>query len=133
MKPGRRAIILRKDLVLQPPLSLASWRFGGGCSAKVPGSACASRAGFGVSPNELSGSTTNPRSEQRLGMGRIRRGGYIFISWIGDHPPRHVHVYDDDANFITRMNLETMQPMDVLKVDKRIVDLIRDLQSEGRL
>ena len=66
-------------------------------------------------------------------MSRIRRGGYIFIGWIGDHPPRHVHVYDADANFITRMNLETMQPMDVLKVDKRIIDLIRDLQSEGRL
>ena len=65
-------------------------------------------------------------------MSRIRRGGYIFISWIGDHAPRHVHVFDDDANFITRMNLETMQPMDVLKVDKRIVDLICDLQSEGR-
>jgi hypothetical protein len=47
--------------------------------------------------------------------------------------PRHVYVYDDDANFITRMNLETMQSMDVLKVDKRIVDLIRDLQGEGRL
>jgi hypothetical protein len=31
------------------------------------------------------------------------------------------------------MNLETRQPMDVLKVDKRIVDLIRDLQKEGRL
>ena len=66
-------------------------------------------------------------------MSRIRRGGYIFISWIGDHLPRHVHVYDGDANFVTRMNLETMQPMDVLKVDKRILDLIRDLQSEGRL
>jgi len=66
-------------------------------------------------------------------MGRIRRGGYIFISWIGDHPPRHVHVYDDDANFVTRMNLETMHQMDVFKVGKRIVDLIRDPQQEGRL
>ena len=66
-------------------------------------------------------------------MGRIPRGGYIFISWIGDHPPRHVHVYDDDANFVTRMNLETMHPMDVFKGDKRIADLIRDPQQEGRL
>jgi hypothetical protein len=64
-------------------------------------------------------------------MSRIRSGGYIFISWIGDHPPRHVHVFVDDANFITRMNLETMQPIDVLKVDKKIVGLIRDLQGEG--
>ena len=66
-------------------------------------------------------------------MGRVRRGGYIFIWWIGDHPPRHMLVYDDDANFITRMNLETMQPMDVPKVDKRIVDVIGELQCEGRL
>ncbi|HJW37703.1 MAG TPA: hypothetical protein VJ420_03685 [Candidatus Udaeobacter sp.] len=66
-------------------------------------------------------------------MGRVRRGGYILIWWIGDHRPRHVHVYGDDANFITRMNLETMQPMDVPKVDKRIVDLIRELRREGRL
>jgi hypothetical protein len=44
-----------------------------------------------------------------------------------------VHVYDDDANFITRMNLKTMRPMDVPKVDKKIVDLIRELQREGRL
>jgi len=66
-------------------------------------------------------------------MGRIRRGGYIFIWWIGDHLPHHVHVYDDDANFITRMNLKTMRPMDVPKVDKKIVDLIRELQREGRL
>ena len=29
-------------------------------------------------------------------------------------------------------NLETMHPMDVFKVDKRIVDLIRDPQQEGR-
>ena len=36
-------------------------------------------------------------------------------------------------NFITRMNLKTMQPMDVARVDKRIVDLIRELQREGRL
>jgi hypothetical protein len=66
-------------------------------------------------------------------MGRVRRGGYIFIWWVGDHPPGHVHVYDDDANFITRMNLRTMQPMDVPKIGKRIVDLIRELQREGRL
>jgi len=30
-------------------------------------------------------------------VGRIRRGGYIFVTWVGDHSPRHVHVYDDDT------------------------------------
>ena len=47
-------------------------------------------------------------------MGRIRRGDYIFIGWIGDRPPRHVHIYDDNANFITRMNLETLDMSDGL-------------------
>lgn len=26
-------------------------------------------------------------------MGRIRRGGYLIDWWIGDHTPKHVHVY----------------------------------------
>ena len=65
-------------------------------------------------------------------MGRIRRGGYIFIWWIGDYPPRHVHVFDDDGKIITRVNLDTMQPMDVVKIDKKIVDLIDELRKEGR-
>jgi hypothetical protein len=66
-------------------------------------------------------------------MGRIRRGGYIFIWWIGDHPPAHVHVYDDDGKFITRVNLNTMQPMDLDKIDKKVVQIIEQLQQEGRL
>jgi hypothetical protein len=65
-------------------------------------------------------------------MGRARRGGYIFIWWIGDHPPRHVHVFDNDGKIITRVNLDTMQPMDVGKIDKKIVDLINELREEGR-
>ena len=46
-------------------------------------------------------------------MGKARRGGYMFLWWIGDHPPRHVHVFDKDGRLITRVNLETMQPMDI--------------------
>ena len=33
-------------------------------------------------------------------MGKVRRGGYVFQWWIGDHPPRHVHVFD--GNFFDR-------------------------------
>lgn len=40
------------------------------------------------------------------------------------NPPRHVHVVDNDGKIITRVNLDTMQPMDVAKIDKKIVDLI---------
>ena len=66
-------------------------------------------------------------------MGRIRRGGYIFVWWKGDHPLRHVHVFDDDGKFITRVNVKTMQPMDIHKIDKKVLGLIRELQSEGNL
>jgi len=28
-------------------------------------------------------------------MGKVRRGNYVFLTWKGDHSPRHVHVYRD--------------------------------------
>ena len=57
----------------------------------------------------------------------------MFLWWIGDHPPRHVHVFDKNGRLITRVNLETMEPMDVGKMDHKIVELIRAFQQEGRL
>jgi hypothetical protein len=66
-------------------------------------------------------------------MGKIRRGGYIFMWWIGDHPPRHIHVFDKEQRLITRVNLETLEPMDSPSLPKRVVEIIRDLIREGRL
>jgi len=66
-------------------------------------------------------------------MGKVRRGGYMFIWWIGDHHPRHVHVFDKNGRIITRVNLETMQPMDIPRIEGKILVLIRELQNEGRL
>jgi hypothetical protein len=66
-------------------------------------------------------------------MGRIRRGGYVFIWWIGDHSPHHVHVFDKNGRLITRVNLITMQPMDAEKISNKILGIIRELQAEGRL
>ncbi len=66
-------------------------------------------------------------------MGRIRRGGYIFTWWIGDHEPPHVHLYDDNGKFITQINLRTMQPMDTASLPKTVPALISQLQKEGRL
>ncbi len=43
-------------------------------------------------------------------MGKIRRGGYIFVTWIGDHAPRHVHVYKD-GNFVVKWDLENHRLM----------------------
>ena len=52
-------------------------------------------------------------------MGRIRRGGYVFLWWMGDHAPRHVHVFDKNGKAITRVNQETMQPMDTPAVERK--------------
>jgi hypothetical protein len=43
-------------------------------------------------------------------MGKIRRGGFIFITWKGDHPPWHVQVYRDGV-LIVKWNLEDRVPM----------------------
>ena len=66
-------------------------------------------------------------------MGKVRRGGYMFLWWIGDHDPRHIHVFDKNGKLITRVNLVTMQPVDIPRVERRILELIRELQNEGRL
>ncbi|MCX6840304.1 MAG: hypothetical protein NTX35_21190 [Verrucomicrobia bacterium] len=41
-------------------------------------------------------------------MGRIRRHGYVIEWFIGDHDPRHVHVYDAKGGFMGRLNLNTL-------------------------
>jgi Domain of unknown function (DUF4160) len=64
-------------------------------------------------------------------MGKIRRGGYIFVSWKSDHPPRHVHVYRE-RKLIVKWDLDNGRPMKGA-VSGEILDLIRALQDEGRL
>jgi hypothetical protein len=66
-------------------------------------------------------------------MGKVRRGGFMFMWWIGDHEPRHVHVFDKNSKLITRVDLETMQAMDIPKIERKVLELIRELQREGRL
>ena len=66
-------------------------------------------------------------------MGKVRRGGFVFMWWIGDHPPRHIHVFDKNGRLITRVDLDTMQAMDIPKIERKILELIRELQREGRL
>jgi hypothetical protein len=47
--------------------------------------------------------------------------------------PRHIHVFDKGGQFITRVNLETMRPMDIPQIQGKILILIRKLQDEGRI
>jgi hypothetical protein len=64
-------------------------------------------------------------------MTKIRRGGYLFLTWIGDHPPRHVHVIRDGRR-VLKWNLDQWQPMAGIP-NRRVLGLIRQLEDEGRL
>jgi hypothetical protein len=64
-------------------------------------------------------------------VGKLRRGNFIFITWKGDHSPRHVHVYSDGA-LIVKWNLDDRVPMKGTAT-ARILQLIAELEEEGSL
>lgn len=64
-------------------------------------------------------------------MGKIRRGGFVFITWMSDHSPRHVHVYRG-GKLILKWDLDNQKPMAGVP-SRRVLGLIRELDSEGLL
>ena len=64
-------------------------------------------------------------------MGKLRRGGYIFIWWIGDHSPRHVHVYRN-GKLIVKWDLDNKKAMKG-NAPRKVVELIEELESERLL
>ena len=64
-------------------------------------------------------------------MSKYRRGNYIFITWKGDHDPRHVHVYKDKA-LVLKWDLDNQQAI-TGKADTKILRLISELEKEGKL
>ena len=64
-------------------------------------------------------------------MPKIRRGNYVFVAWVADHPPRHVHVFRG-RRLVVKWNLEKWTAMKGL-ASTQIESLIRTLVDEGRL
>ncbi len=64
-------------------------------------------------------------------MGKVRRGGYIFIAWKSDHPPRHVHAYRG-GKLVVKWDLDNKLPMKG-KASRRVLELIAELEAEGLL
>jgi hypothetical protein len=64
-------------------------------------------------------------------MGKTRRGGFVFVTWKGDHSPYHVHVYLDGA-LVLKWDLENGVAMKG-KSTRRILKLIDELREEGLL
>ena len=64
-------------------------------------------------------------------MLKIRLGGYVFLTWAGDHTPRHVHVYRK-GRLVVKWDLENRMSM-AGRPSRRVLALIRRLEAEGRL
>jgi hypothetical protein len=66
-------------------------------------------------------------------MARVRRYGYILEWFIGDHVPRHVHVYDNKNRFIGRLDVDQMAGIEGWMPDKKLIKLVEELRHAGRL
>ena len=64
-------------------------------------------------------------------MGKIRRGGLVFVTWKGDHSPYHVHVYRD-GELVVKWDLENDVAMKG-EATRKVLETIRELQAEGLL
>jgi len=64
-------------------------------------------------------------------LGKIRRAGYIFITWIGDHAPKHVHVFKNGKE-VMKYDLENKQVMSG-RSNRKIEMIILELLKEKEL
>lgn len=66
-------------------------------------------------------------------MGKIRRGGYIIEWFIGDHQPRHVHVYNNQRKLLGRFDVDRMVSVEGWTPDRKLLTVVAELKAEGRL
>jgi hypothetical protein len=62
-------------------------------------------------------------------MGRVKRGGFVFLTWIGDHQPRHVHIIKD-GRMILKWDLDNERIMEG-EVNQKALRVLDDLRTEG--
>jgi hypothetical protein len=64
-------------------------------------------------------------------MGRIRRGGYLIDWWIGDHTPKHLHVYHDGV-LIAKVEMPGLLVLSG-KVNRKLKKILKQLVTEKLL
>lgn len=64
-------------------------------------------------------------------MGRERRGGYVIEWWLGDHYPKHVHVYKD-RRFVAKIAIPTLLVLDGA-ANRRVLRIVQELIEEGKI
>jgi hypothetical protein len=55
----------------------------------------------------------------------------VFVTFVGDHAPRHVHVYRD-SRLVVKWDLDHNQPMEG-RISRSVLKHIVELRKEGRL
>ena len=66
-------------------------------------------------------------------MGKVRRGGYLIFWWKGDHEPRHVHVKTVGGKKLGRLDLGTLRGLEGWTPPRKLVEIVAQLKTEGRL
>lgn len=61
-------------------------------------------------------------------MSRIKRGGYIIERWMGDHPPKHVHVFMDGKE-IAKVKIPSLGLLSG-KMDRKLRKILMELIEE---
>jgi len=64
-------------------------------------------------------------------MGRIRRGGYIIEWWIGDHYPKHVHVYRDGRE-VAKVQVPGLVVL-TGKLNRKLMKIFKELVAEKKI
>ncbi|OFZ46180.1 MAG: hypothetical protein A2504_10240 [Bdellovibrionales bacterium RIFOXYD12_FULL_39_22] len=64
-------------------------------------------------------------------VGKIRYKNFIIVTWVGDHSPRHCHVYKG-GRLVLKYNLEKMCPMKECS-DLKAIKIIKQLVAKGVL
>ena len=64
-------------------------------------------------------------------MGRIRRGGYIIEWWIGDHYPKHVHVYRDGRE-VAKVQVPGLVVL-TGKLNRKLLKIFKELVAEKKI
>jgi hypothetical protein len=64
-------------------------------------------------------------------MGRIRRSGYLIDWWIGDHTPKHVHVYRNGV-LVAKVEIPGLLVLSG-KVNRKLRNILEELVREKLL
>lgn len=64
-------------------------------------------------------------------MGRLKRAGYLIEWWIGDHFPKHVHIYKDGGT-VAKVQIPELLVLSG-KLSKKLRKILTGMIQEGLL